>query len=52
MGDIFTKPEDDPKETEFFGMGFKCTQDMFKTAIREEVEVVLLPIYLSYWWQI
>ena len=52
MGDIFSTPEEDPRETEFFGMKFKCTEDNFRTAIREEVEVILFPVYISYWWQV
>ena len=52
MGDIFTTPEKDPRETEFLGMKFKCSEEYFTTAIKEEVEVVLFPVYMSYWWQV
>ena len=52
MGDIFSTPEADPREVDFLGMKFKCNEEYFESAIREEVEIILYPIYMNYWWQV
>ena len=41
-----------PEVVEFLGMDFECNQAYFIQTIKEEIEVLLLPIYMNLWFNV